>query len=260
MFKCIPKRGQLFDNQNFHFSCSNAGRSATSGTVAQVTASLIPTKIIHSVHSVTSKSCTFLTSFLYLGYPVCKILSLFWSTSRNSYTRLQWISCSCRFITNSNLWLAPTLSNSFPGKYEQWRPRRGESPHSPEARRPHRATAKLAIACMIRVAPQSSSSAGLEDMSWSAWWPQVLHPAPQIPPWQGVQHAIRPFPVAAPATTGGHSRTTWHFPGEATSGVGSELQLVCVASVFPQYITLSWEHIRRVLLLKIILIPWKAPS
>lgn len=41
--------------------------------------------------------------------------------------------------------------------------------------------------------------------------------------------------------------------GEGTSGIGSGLQLVRVASVFPQYITLG--NTLGVLLLKILLIP-----
>lgn len=103
------------------------------------TAALILTKVMH-LHSVISKSCTLLTSFLLLGYLVCKIFSMFWSTPCSSYARLQSISFSCWLTTNPNLQLAPHAIKQLPGQYQWQSTNWGESPPpSPGAWRPQRA-------------------------------------------------------------------------------------------------------------------------
>lgn len=103
------------------------------------TASLILTKVM-LLHSVISKSCTLLTSFLLLGYLVCKIFSIFWSAPCSSYTRLQSISFSCWLTTNVNLRLAPHTIKQLPGHYQWQSPSWGEPPPpSPQAQRPQRA-------------------------------------------------------------------------------------------------------------------------
>lgn len=205
MFKCIPKQG-LTQQLKFHFSCRNGARSATSGTVARGTWPL---------PQYLQKLCSFILFHLraaprllvlLLGYPACKIPSLFWSAPCNSYTRLQCVSFSCWFITNSNLRSAPTLWNGSLGSITDgaqgqggllllWSPAAAESHGSPP---PPRA---------------GKTRAG------QLGGPGCRLLLPQIPPGQGGQHATGPFPdAAAPGVAGGRGRTGRLFPGQRDLG------------------------------------------
>lgn len=109
---------------------------------------------------------------------------------------------------------------------------------------------------------QPSSSAGWEDTCRSTWWPRLSPPAPPNPSRAGRAACHRTLPGRSSSRRGRRSRQDraalpW-AKGPRESGQGCKPGRL--ASVCPRCIAPSWERVRRALLLKILLIPWKAPS